>query len=112
MDNFNLKKYLAEGRLFKEETEETLPEGFFGGEEEFVLHLKNDRLDKKIKIDFDPITLFGSWDEEELKDILTKERVDSGTSLELIDSSNKVIKTGSIMGFDAITRLPIIRDEK
>ena len=42
-------------------------------EEEYTLHLKNNHpnvnLDKKIKIDFKPTTMFGKWDEEELEQL-------------------------------------------
>jgi hypothetical protein len=82
--------------------------------EEYTLHLKNNHpnvnLDKKIKIDFEPTTMFGEWDEEELKQLFTQEKITSGTDIELTDSDGKVIKKGKIMGWEK--DVPIISENQ
>lgn len=81
--------------------------------EEYTLHVKNDhplsKIDKKIKIDFDPLTMFGGWDEDELKELFAKEKIGSGTYLELMDSNNKSIKKGQLTGY--MGNNPIISDK-
>ena len=83
-------------------------------EEEYTLHLKNNHpnvnLDKKIKIDFEPTTMFGKWDEEELKQLFTQEKITSGTDIELIDLDGKVIKKGKMTGWSKDT--PIISENQ
>ena len=75
--------------------------------EEYTLHLKNDhpkaKIDKKIKIDFKPITIFGNWDEDELKELFSKEKIVSGTDLVLIDSNGELIKKGRTLGWEGDT---------
>jgi hypothetical protein len=81
--------------------------------EEYTLHIKNDhpssKIDKKIKIDFDPLTMFGGWDEDELKELFAKEKLVSGTYLELMDSNNESIKKGQLTGY--MGGNPIISDK-
>ena len=83
-------------------------------EEEYTLHLKNNHpnvnLDKKIKIDFKPTTMFGKWDEEELEQLFAQEKITSGTDIELIDSDGKVIKKGKMTGWSKDT--PIITENE
>ena len=120
MDNFDLRKYLVENKVTtnsrmaevemgmipaditgKGNYDGALPTGF--GEVEYTLHLKNShpriKVDKKIKLDFKPLTISGNWDEDKLKDLFAKEGIASGTSLELTDSNNKVIKKGTVAGY-------------
>jgi hypothetical protein len=101
MENFDLKKYLANNPLLTEN---------------FILRLKNyqdEKLNTDIKINSKPTSLFGNdnegWDVEDLQDIFKKAglTVSGETELELIDSSGKVIKTGRVFGYDE-NRLPII----
>ena len=95
MENFDLKKYLTNNPL--------LTEGY-------ILHVKNthpnSNLDKKIELDFKPTTLFGGWDAESLEDTFNKEKIISGTELELMDSSGKIIKKGYVIGYN--NKTPII----
>jgi len=100
MENFDLKKYLANNPL--------LTEGF-------ILRLKHERdekLNTDIQIDSKPTSFIGNsnegWDVEDLQDIFKKAglRVSGETELELIDSSGKVIKTGQVFGYK--DNLPMI----
>ena len=101
MENFDLKKYLANNPL--------LTEGF-------ILRLKHERdekLNTDIQIDSKPTSFIGNsnegWDVEDLQDIFKKAglRVSGETELELIDSSGKVIKTGRVFGYGK-DNLPMI----
>jgi len=101
MENFDLKKYLANNPL--------LTEGF-------ILRLKHERdekLNTDIQIDSKPTSFIGNsnegWDVEDLQDIFKKAglRVSGETELELIDSSGKVIKTGQVFGYGK-DNLPMI----
>jgi hypothetical protein len=101
MENFDLRKYLANNPL--------LTEGF-------ILRLKHERdekLNTDIQIDSKPTSFIGNsnegWDVEDLQDIFKKAglKVSGETELELIDSSGKVIKTGRVFGYDKDS-LPMI----
>jgi len=101
MENFDLKKYLANNPLLTES---------------FILRLKHERdekLNTDIQIDSKPTSFIGNsnegWDVEDLQDIFKKAglRVSGETELELIDSSGKVIKTGQVFGYGK-DNLPMI----
>lgn len=104
MENFDLKKYLANNPLLSES---------------FILRLKNERdekLNTDLKIDSKPTSFTNKignrnegWDEKDLLNIFNKAGliVKGETQLELIDSSGKVIKTGQISGYDK-DGLPLI----
>ena len=101
MENFDLKKYLANNPLLIEN---------------FILRLKNERdekLNTDLKINSKPTSFFGNsnegWDVKDLQDIFKKAglTVKGETQLELIDSSGKVIKTGQVFGYGT-DNLPMI----
>ena len=101
MENFDLKKYLANNPLLIVN---------------FILRLKNERdekLNTDLKINSKPTSFFGNsnegWDVKDLQDIFKKAglTVKGETQLELIDSSGKVIKTGQVFGYGT-DNLPMI----